>query len=88
MISTILSKQACDILPLFQNLSCNNLGPEGARYLKHALRSNCFLLKLNVSSKYQKYASLTKTIGRKSVYIFLSIRLISQFKYLKDLSNC
>ena len=37
---------------LFQNLSCNNLGPEGAKYLKHALRSNCFLLKLNVASKY------------------------------------
>ena len=36
----------------FQNLACNNLGPEGARYLKHALRSNCFLLKLNVASEY------------------------------------
>ena len=51
MINTVLSKKTRDILSLFQNLSCNNLGPEGARYLKHALRSNCFLLKLNVASK-------------------------------------
>ena len=39
-------------LYLFQNLSCNNLGPEGAKHLKNAIRSNCFLLKLNVSSRY------------------------------------